>query len=1075
MSAYGGIPPREDFVPCREVERAVAADVRALRVAGSDLQSRCIALGNLAISLYSRHRCQGGQPDLDAAIGHMRSVLRLLPAGHPERNTAQGNLAMMLAARHTPEDLDDAIALWRAGLAPKRHGSPDWATSAGQLAQGLFELFTLNAEANLLEEALALMGSAVRVLPVGGVGDHLRANRAVMLLTRHQVIAPDPDGLDEAITALEEFLGRQRSTGGTDAERQEWAATHLAQALMLRYTDRGDPEDITRASSLRKTADTFTGDFVAPGSRMGAGQAIGSDIQATVALFEYMTDARQADLDQAILDQQKALDRCGEDVVRRSPLVVNLAVSLAVRHHARRGLHRTDGGAPPVEALADLTRAVELLQGNLAEDVPVQHRAGATALSGMLLLDRHMTDPVRHAADLAAAGEYLSRALEMPGLDHRSRIGVMSRLAYCRLAVARTTGDAESLESAVGLARRAAEGIAEGSPLRAGALGCLADMLLARAETTRLPTHQQEAGELLRSLCHDYADSDRAAVYLAARGWSESAWRRGAMAEVAEAGQVAVPLLHDIASLQLGREGKAVALRQADGLAARTAFALASAGRAGEAAVVLEAGRAVMLAETMQREHPDLLRLLSGEYRNLSSRFRRAAEQLSAQERLLLTDAQNLPVVDGTREAYRARLRELRDVVHDIRALPGFGTFLNPPAAADVVRTADACRSALVYLAATDKGGVALLVPPGPSGAASGDGRVRIVPLPRLTVKFERRALAILGDAVVGSGSDDPADLDEAELAVDELSGLLWEAVMAPVVAELGTGTPAVLVPDGPLGALPLHAASRPDPHAPTGRRFAVDDLPITTAPSARTLDVAVGRTSAASVRRVLAVRDPAPSTEPPLPGAAVEIERIRLALPPHVRVEELHGRRANRREVQQALAEADICHFACHAHFSVQSPLDGGLGLAHGERLSVRDMFAMPAITARLAVLSACDSARSDEGLPEEAVGLATGFFQAGFGAVIASLWPVEDAPAAAQMALTYRYWLGEGKPLPEAVADAMKWLRDSTNEQKLAAFPELDLFAAEDLAAVDDPRWRGGRDHSSPLVWAAFSCMGI
>ncbi len=1039
--------------------------MRTLRLTGNDLQSRCIALGNLAISLYSRHRCQGGLRDLDAAIDHLRTVLRLLPVGHPERNTAQGNLAMMMAARRTREDLDDAVSLWRTCLARERYGSQEWAASAGQLAQGLYELFTLDGDAELLDEALTLLERALRDLPVGGYGDTLRANRAVLLTTRHQATRPDPDGLDEAIAVLDDFVKRSAHAG--DPDRADWAAAHLAQALMLRYADRGNPVDLSRASSLGKRSDSPPGNSVAPGSRLGAGLVIGSDIQATVALFEYMSDARQADVDQAILDQQKALDQCGDDVVRRGPLVINLALTLAVRHHARRGAEQADGNVPSEGASADLTRALDLLRENDDENVPAQHRGGAKALSGMLLLERYMTDPVRYAADLTVAEELLRGALDHPGLDYRSKTGVTLRLAYCRLAIARSTGDAMSLEAAVDLARRAVDGIAGESPLRAGALGCLADVLLARAETTRLASHQREASDLCRQVCRDYADSDRAAVYLAARVWSESAWRRGAMGEVAEAGGIAVPLLHDIASLQLGRDDKAVPLRQAEGLAARTAFALVTRGETAAAATTLETGRAVMLAEVMQREHPDLLRLLASEYQNLSSRFRRASGEVMVLERGLLTGSQGLPVVDGTREMYRVRLGELDDVVRDIRRLPGFATFLRPPEMADLSGAADVCRSTLVYLAATDRGGVALLVPAASSGTSGQP--VQVVELPRLTADFEKQSVAALRGAVAHE------DLDEAERRMDVLTCRLWESVMAPVVRAVGAGTPTILIPDGPLGTLPLHAAARTDPQAPTGRRFVIDDIPVAMAPSARTLSVAVARVSEAPVRRLLAVRDPSPSGERPLPGAAAEIRRVRAALPPRVRVRELHGVTATRQEVQRALAEAEICHFACHARVHVDRPLDGGLCLADGERLTVRDMFAMPTITARLAVLSACDSGSVDESLPEEVVGLATGFLQAGFGAVIASLWPLEDAPAAAQMALTYRYWLGEGKTLPAAVAGAMAWLRDSTNEEKLAEFPELAFFGPEDSAPAGDPEWPGIREHSSPLVWAAFSCLGI
>ncbi|MEV6544218.1 CHAT domain-containing protein [Streptomyces sp. NPDC051665] len=1035
----------------------------------------------------------------------------MLPTGHPEQGTAQANLAMMLAARRTRKDLDAAVALWRTGLARVRPGTADWAVSAGQLGQGLYELFTLSGEAELLQEANALLEQAVRALPSvrgarstsapAGFEDTLLGNRAVLLMTRHQVVRPDPNGLDESIAILDDLMRRTSDSG--PAERAEWAATHLSQALVLRHMDRGDPADLARASALGKVPESSAeglegtsggplGKFVAPGSRMGAAAAIGSDVQATVALFGYLSDARQADVDQAIRDQQKALDRCGDDVTLRGMLVINLALTLVARHHARR-----DGGRPggpvgsdagPVavsESVAeagtvDLTRALSLLGEHTGESAPAQHRASAIALSGMLLLDRYVADPVRHAEDPAAAERLLRDALDDVGLDYRSRIGVRLRLAYCQLINGRSTSDPVTLNAAADTARCAVEEIPAESPLRAAALGTLADILLVRAETTGLPEHQREASELCRQICRDSADSDRTAVFLAARGWFGSAWRRGQLDEVAEAGRIALRQLHDIAALQLGRDDKAVALRQAEGLAARTAFALVATGGAEAAATALETGRAVMLAEVMQREHPDLLRLLSSEYRNLSARFRAASQLLGELERRLLADPQGLSVDDGMREAYRQRLRAWDDVVRDIRRLPGFTTFLRPPSVEDLYGSANACRSTLVYLAATERGGIAVLVP-GTSGNAGevGGRTVRAFELPELTPEFERNSVAMLRDVVTHDDEDeDDRRMEEDERCMDELVCGLWKSVMSAVVGAVGAGTPTILIPDGLLGMLPLHAAARPDPQAPTGRRYVIDDVPIATAPSARTLSVAVARTHRTPVNRLLAVRDPEPFDGPPLPGAVAEIQRVRGVLPREMRVRELHGVTATRQHVQLALEDADICHFACHAQVQPDRPLDAGLSLAGGERLTVRDMFARPAMSARLAVLSACDSGHVDESLPDEVVGLATGFMQAGFGAVIASQWPVEDAPAAAQMAETYRHWLGEGMSLPAAVGAAMAWLRDSTNEQKHMAFPELADFAPEgsaDVGSGDDPEWAGRREHSSPLVWAAFGCVGI
>ena len=72
--------------------------------------------------------------------------------------------------------------------------------------------------------------------------------------------------------------------------------------------------------------------------------------------------------------------------------------------------------------------------------------------------------------------------------------------------------------------------------------------------------------------------------------------------------------------------------------------------------------------------------------------------------------------------------------------------------------------------------------------------------------------------------------------ALDEALKWLWDAVMSPAVAALGDGGRATLVPTGPLGLLPLHAAWTPARGKATKRRYALDAVAFRYAPSARAL-----------------------------------------------------------------------------------------------------------------------------------------------------------------------------------------------------------------------------------------------
>jgi CHAT domain-containing protein len=346
---------------------------------------------------------------------------------------------------------------------------------------------------------------------------------------------------------------------------------------------------------------------------------------------------------------------------------------------------------------------------------------------------------------------------------------------------------------------------------------------------------------------------------------------------------------------------------------------------------------------------------------------------------------------------------------------------------------------------------------------------VDVVQLPELTSEFERQAVDLLHEATKSTD-----DLGAAEALMEALSLQLWETVMAPVV-HLTAAPKVVLIPAGRTGLLPLHAAGRFDPTAVTGIRNVADDFVTVYAPSARALSLITGRSATAGtpIRRLLAVHELQPARPADqLQATATEIALV-SAIVGEQHVTQIGDQQATRADLLRALPQYEVCHFACHAGMFLDDPLGGGLLLSGDEVLSVRDLLSLPAFSARLAVLSACDTARIHEDLPDEVVSLATGFCQAGFAAVIATSWPAEDEPAAAQMALTYRYWLADGNPLPTALTMASQWLRDTTNGEKQLLFP--DLFAPPADAASTDPDWALRRDHTSPLVWAVFNHTGL
>ena len=90
----------------------------------------------------------------------------------------------------------------------------------------------------------------------------------------------------------------------------------------------------------------------------------------------------------------------------------------------------------------------------------------------------------------------------------------------------------------------------------------------------------------------------------------------------------------------------------------------------------------------------------------------------------------------------------------------------------------------------------------------------------------------------------------------------------------------------------------------------------------------------------------------------------------------------------------------------------------------------------ARLAALSACETGIPGTKLPDEVVGLPTGWLQAGVAGVVASLWSVNDLSTAMLMERFYRLWREDGLAPALALRQAQLWLRDSTNREKAEYF---------------------------------------
>lgn len=415
-------------------------------------------------------------------------------------------------------------------------------------------------------------------------------------------------------------------------------------------------------------------------------------------------------------------------------------------------------------------------------------------------------------------------------------------------------------------------------------------------------------------------------------------------------------------------------------------------------------------------------------------------------------------------DAVRAARAELDVVIDEIREVEGFEQFLAPPDFADIAATA--VDIPLVYFAAAEQGGLALLVR---GDRGSPDDQVTHVPLATLTVDALRERAQAHLDAYAAA-RDDPAGWSQW---LAEITRWLWTAAVGPVLDELGPAPEVVFVAGGLLGLLPLHAAWTDDPVAPTGRRYAMDQLTISYAPNARALQSARELAARPFGRRLLSVVEPSPVAADPLPAAIVEADGF--AAFADLQQHPLVGPQARPVAFRREAMQADVLHLVCHGQADLDEPLNSRLLLA-GRPVVLRELMEMQ-LAVRLAVLSACETALPGIELPDEVIGLPTGLLQAGVAGVIASLWAVPDAATAMLMTEFARRWAGGATPPAVALRGAQRWLRDSTNAEKRAHWKaDRDLPSSVVTAFCGAVRFgeADDRGHADLRAWAAFTHIG-
>lgn len=107
-------------------------------------------------------------------------------------------------------------------------------------------------------------------------------------------------------------------------------------------------------------------------------------------------------------------------------------------------------------------------------------------------------------------------------------------------------------------------------------------------------------------------------------------------------------------------------------------------------------------------------------------------------------------------------------------------------------------------------------------------------------------------------------------------------------------------------------------------------------------------------------------------------------------------------------------------------APDRSGLALADGPLLLPDIMTSAMFGGVRLVVASACETASADSRLPDEPIGMASAFLQAGAAAALGALWPVNDLSASLLASRVAAACCDPAADPATELARAQAWLRD-------------------------------------------------
>ena len=252
----------------------------------------------------------------------------------------------------------------------------------------------------------------------------------------------------------------------------------------------------------------------------------------------------------------------------------------------------------------------------------------------------------------------------------------------------------------------------------------------------------------------------------------------------------------------------------------------------------------------------------------------------------------------------------------------------------------------------------------------------------------------------------------------NQISEQLYRSIWQPIAQQITNNTRLIIVPFASLHYLPFNTLF-------DGNHYLIENFEVSSLPASSLI---FRKPKARDGVRILAH-----SWQGKLPYVSEEAKQIQTLT---------QGQMYLENEAQRAILSSQpfkILHIAAHGEYRMDVPELSHMELGDGQ-LYMDDLL-QEDLSYELIILSGCETGRASISSNDELIGLGSGFIYAGAGAVLASIWQVNDAITPKFMAHFYRE-LYRGLSKSAALREAQKNLITDTSELHPAFWGAFQLI---------------------------------